>query len=191
MKIILFNGPPRSGKDTAAALLDAILSRNRLPCYKYKFAQPLKDAVHSLFGMPDIMVEHFDAVKETQIKQFFGMSPREAYIWLSEKCAKPKFGNDFFARVAVNHLKQLGGVTIVISDCGFQAEVNAMVEHFGSENVALVHLLREGTSFEKCNDSRRYVDHAVNRSYVINNNGTLSDFSESIEKTLGDFINGK
>lgn len=188
-KVILFNGPPRSGKDTASQATQIILERAKKSVYAYRFAEPLKDAVHALFGMAGIMVEHFDGLKDVKLGQMFGMSPREAYIWLSEECVKPRFGKDFFAHVAVNHLKSFGNITVVVSDCGFQEEVDVLIAHFGADNVALVHLLREDTSFQ--NDSRRYVEHIPERSYVINNNGTIADLSNSIEKVLEGFINGE
>lgn len=178
-KIILFNGPPRSGKDTCAQFVMEVLPK----AYFYRFASPLKDAVHGLFGMPGILEEHFDAVKGVPSEKFFGMTPREAYIWMSEECAKPKFGKDFFSRVAINHIRSNAkdDEVVVVSDCGFQTEVDKLIEEFGAENVFLVWLLREGTSYQ--NDSRGYVDHPDDtRSYTINNNGSLSDLRDVVGK---------
>lgn len=185
MKIILFNGPPRSGKDTAATICVNMLGAR---AYPYRFAGPLKDATHAFFGMGGILMEHFDAVKDVKSKLFFGMSPREAYIWLSEEVAKPKFGKDFFARVAANHLRSIRNATVVISDCGFQVEADTLIEVFGEDNVHLVHILRDGTSFT--GDSRSYINHKSERSYVLNNNSDLTDFKDSVEKLIAEIFNG-
>jgi hypothetical protein len=178
-KIILFNGPPRSGKDTATKFaLEYLGDRGRF----YRFAEPLKDAAHALFGMSGCTTEHFDSMKGVHLPQFFGMTPREAYIWLSEEVAKPKFGKDFFTRVAVNALKNYDDHVIVISDCGFQDEVDGLIEEFGGENIFVVRIMREGTSFE--GDSRSYVSNKMTRAYHITNNGLLSDLRKSVFKFI-------
>lgn len=192
-KIILFNGPPRSGKDTATKLMLEIIygserdGVNRRSAYHYRFAEPLKDAVHALFGMSGILTEHFDAVKGTPCNQMMSMTPRQAYIWLSEEVAKPKFGDDFFAKVAINHLKQFEDAAVVISDFGFQVEVDTLVKHFGEENIMVVYLMRDGANYN--DDSRRYIEHNPNYCRAIYNNGTVEDLKVQIKKNLGGFIN--
>lgn len=185
-KIVLFNGPPRSGKDTAAKMAMQYLNGNGV---FYRFAGPLKDAAHALFGMSGIDQEHFDQVKDVPCASFFGMTPREAYIWLSEKAVKPHFGNDFFTRVAINVIKQFDDRIIVISDCGFAEEVAGLIKEFGSDNVAIVYLKRQGTSF--ANDSRSYVTNADCKQFTIENDGGYGKLREKVEKILKGFIDAK
>ncbi len=83
-KIILVNGPPRSGKDTIGQLLC-----QRLPLVLDKFARKLKEAAHALYGMPELPHDHFEACKDTPLEQFFGKSPRQVYIAVSETYFKP------------------------------------------------------------------------------------------------------
>lgn len=186
-KIILFNGPPRSGKDAATKFaLDYFGKRG----VHLRFAAPLKDAVHGLFGMPGIMIEHFDGIKDQSSSLFFGMSPREAYIWLSESAVKPRFGNDFFAKVMVNRIRTITYPgTVIISDCGFREEVDELIKAFGKENVAIIYLKRKGTSFE--GDSRDYVTHVECEQYAVTNDGSLIEFNDNIKKILREFRNAK
>lgn len=186
MKLVLFNGPPRSGKDTSTLMAMNFLQEHKCyghGAYAYRFAEPLKDAVHALFGMAGIETEHFNDRKSTKTDEFLGMTPREAYIWMSEICAKPKFGKDFFAKVAVNHLKQFNDMTVVISDCGFQAEVDVLIDEFGVENVWLVHVHRMGCDFK--NDSRGFIKHPdLQHMLFLRNDGTLEHLRDDIKALL-------
>lgn len=186
-KIVLFNGPPRSGKDTCTKMALEYLGRRAV---HYRFAAPLKDAIHGLFGIGGIIIEHFDAVKDEPQESLFGLTPRNAYIWLSEDVVKPKFGKDFFAQVAVNAIKRITDERIVvISDCGFADEVDSLVKAFGLQNVALVFLKRNGTDF--ANDSRSYIDDVICKQFSIENNGTFSELHEKVREMLESFIDAK
>lgn len=182
-KIILFNGPPRSGKDTATKFaLEHLGSR----AVHYRFAEPLKDAVHSLFGMSGIMIEHFDAVKNVPTDAFFGMSPREAYIWLSEEVAKPKFGKDFFTKIAIKEIEKYDDHIIVISDCGFNEEVEGLRLKFGSENIRIVYLERQGATYQ--NDSRTYISAPYCQTSSIVNNGSFEELRKRIIQIIDSLI---
>ncbi len=188
-KIILFNGPPRSGKDTATDFAMKHLGKRGI---HYRFAAPLKDATHSLFGLK-VPREYFDECKNTPSPLFLGLSPRQAYIWMSEEAVKPKFGKDFFAKVAVHSIaqriiesKKTDGV-VVISDCGFAEEVAALIEAFGQENVALVHIKRPGTDFT--NDSRSYIKIDGFLPYLLNNDLGLGDLRDKTIGIVKDFTN--
>lgn len=186
IKIILFNGPPRSGKDTASDFAMNILGNDAA---KYRFAAPLKNAVHSMFGFKDVSEEHFNSVKDVPNDAFYGLTPRQAYIWLSESVVKPKFGHDFWANVAVTSIKQLRRPVVVVSDCGFVEEANVLIKAFGKRNVAIVHLERSGTSF--ANDSRSYIDVEGCAKYKIVNDGTVHDLYDIVAHMIQDFTNAK
>lgn len=186
--IILFNGPPRSGKDTATRMAKDILG---LRGATYRFAKPLKEAVHAAFGMSNIIVEHFDATKNIPLPEMMGMTPRQAYIWFSEEVMKPRFGKDFFAKVAVEKIKKLfwyygGLMSVIVSDCGFQEEFDLLAEHFGAENVWLCKLERPECDFS--NDSRGYIN-SPTHSVAIKNDGTLGDLQHKIQALLKEITN--
>lgn len=186
IKVILFNGPPRSGKDTASDFAMNILGNKGA---KHRFAGPLKNAIHSMFGFADAKEEHFNSVKDVSQDAFHGMTPRQAYIWMSEEVVKPKFGHDFWANVAVTSLKQLRRPVVVISDCGFVEEANVLTKAFGKKNVAIAHLKRHGTSF--ANDSRSYIELAGCPLYEINNDGSVHDLYDIVAHMIEDFTNAK
>lgn len=183
-KILLFNGPPRSGKDTATEM--ALIHLGAYGVF-YRFAEPLKEAVHALFGLSNVLPEHFTKTKDMSSEALLGMKPRDAYIWLSEECVKPKFGKDFFARIAINTIKEYSDHVIVISDCGFVEELKALVDTFGAENIAIVYMKRHGTSFD--NDSRSYITEVECEQFTIENNGSFTDLNECVKKVVESFHN--
>ena len=186
-KIILFNGPPRSGKDTATKF--ALRELGAFGAH-YRFAAPLKDAAHALFGMSGIDTEHFDEMKDCPRLSFFGMKPRDVYIWLSEEVVKPKFGRDFFTKVAIKKLNEYPDQVVVISDCGFVEEVQGLAEAFGAENITMVFIQRDGTNFQ--NDSRSYLnDVPCRKHFTINNNHGFDYLIDRIRDVIYDVIYAK
>lgn len=184
MRIILFNGPPRSGKDTASTMARDHLLQKQAGVYLYRFAEPLKDAVHALFGFTGVDTEHFNALKGEMLDEFFGMTPREAYIWMSEEVAKPKFGQDFFVKIAIRHMQEYADHNIfVVSDCGFQVEADELIKAFGGDNVWVLQLWRTGCDFKK--DSRGYITHPKeDHTIKILNGSDLIEFREAVNHTI-------
>lgn len=190
--VLLFNGPPRSGKDTAASLAQEILSTSKRAAIEHKISYPLKDAVHRMFGL-GVPIEYFEETKEEAADELLGHIPREEYIALSESYIKPRFGKDFFGKVFVKNLKVIAQSTldkdlvICVSDCGFIHEVIPIVEYLSPSNVILVRMRREGTDFSK--DSRSYLMIPELKSFDIDNNGTIDDLKKTLDKTLRSIVN--
>lgn len=156
--IVLLNGPPGCGKDTAgSALVSAFRGARRM-----KMAETLKAATHALYGLPaDTTIDAFEAVKEIPSPIFAGLSPRAAYIDFSERLVKPTMGDDWFGRVFVQRLAlaQRDGVQLAVAtDCGFAREWDAAIEAVGPESVLLIriHAERRGKTF--AGDSRSYIE---------------------------------
>jgi len=153
MKIVLLNGPPGSGKDAAGRALaqshDAKL---------FKFATALKEATHALFGMPGIVTDAFEAVKNEPSPQFLGLSPREAYTKIAEAAVKPAFGAEIFGQLLTRQLALYKNFCslAVITDSGFASEAAPVVREFGAKNVLLLRCHRPGKSF--AGDSRGYLE---------------------------------
>jgi len=192
-KVIIFNGPPRSGKDTSAAISMRFLESIGKDSFFYRFAFPLKQATHALFGIktPLDNSEYFDNCKDLPNEAFLGGTPRQAYINMSEKMVKPFYGKYFFGRVAIKSIEKMKqGVSdpvIVTPDGGFDIEVDCLAKAYGSENILVVHLYRDGTSF--ANDSRSYVKIPGVPFAMLKNNGTLSDLEQSVHTVLKEFLN--
>lgn len=151
-KIILLNGPPRSGKDMFATIV------NRTWAGKVshrKFSRPLKDAVNALFQLTPAQAAQAEAQKDDALTMLGGMTYREAQIWLSESCMKPALGTDIFGRIFVHAASSdLTGQLIVVSDSGFAPEALVVRKHFGANNILVVRLSRPGCDFS--DDSRTH-----------------------------------
>lgn len=178
-QIILFNGPPGSGKDTAAKYL-----QREYGAYHTKFAKALKEATHALYGLGALPDDFFESSKGKATQTFFGLPPRQAYIKVSEELVKPVLGKNFFGEVMRQTCKRAVGDgydLIVISDSGFAEEALPLVEEFGAENILLVqiHAEERGCTFE--GDSRSYISLPAVYTAHIDNNGSEEEFLNTID----------
>lgn len=205
MFIVLFNGPPRTGKDTGALIARAELERlmlergdtfpvgHGMPQH-LKFATPMKDAIHRFFGMGlgGDKFHTYDGIKDDKRVETFRFSLRELYISLSETWAKPKFGIDVFGKLMAQRIKDTewgcGTRVFVISDCGFQSEVNVLLDTFKTSDFLLIRLHRKGHTF--AGDSRQYVampgyEHEVD----ISNDMPKAEYEKLIREVVGTWFN--
>lgn len=167
-KLILLNGPPGCGKDTGANAICAYVSKHAqyLAPRHFKFAEPLKKAAHALVDA-FVSWDHFDRPEWAKLKdvpsgEFFGLSPRELYIKLSEGFAKPVFEKDFFGFVMRKRLgKAQGCMVAVISDAGFVEEVENLVKFVGADRVLILEIHANGKDFS--GDSRGYIGDEIKR----------------------------
>ena len=185
MRIVMFNGPPGAGKDAAGrALLKGLYGTEVV-----KLAGALKSATHELFGLHGLAPSGFEAVKNDPADEFFGLSPREAYILVSEKMVKPVLGEDFFGRVLVNRIRRLRNCRIAaVTDSGFVDEARPVVEAFGPENVLLVRLHRPGHTF--AGDSRSHIDLPAVASFDIVNDGDEAAFGTLVVHVVSQWASG-
>ncbi len=166
IKAVLFNGPPRSGKDTAAEWLTECLShristRYYMP-YNCKMAESLKLAAHALFGEETLHANAFEDCKDEPHPIFLDRTPRQVYIALSEQFAKPHYGNDFFGRIFANRV-------------------------IGPENILIVHLHRRGCDFT--NDSRSYIKiDGAEICHLTNDN--ITAFRMEVYSRVGCWLDG-
>ena len=195
--IILFNGPPGSGKDEAANFF-------KVRGFKHlSFKYQLYKETIAFFGVDEewFMAGYKDrAIKERPEKLLDGMSRREAMIYVSEKITKPFFGKDIFGKQVADEIDIHNDYCI--SDGGFVDELIPVINRVGSDNFVLVQLTRDGCDYSS--DSRRYfngnsVEEYINshktpiekkyvlphkfnvKTYRIHNNGSLGAFHKSLE----------
>ena len=187
-KIILLNGPPRCGKDTAQlAMPDSI---------RMKFAKPVKEGAHKAFGLMDADMDFFEDFKDKPLDEFFGATPRQVYISFSEDFMKKVTGDKkVFGKLLAKEIREFedsvleGGHTYMITDSGFRKEAEAIVEEFGAENVLLIRIYRGVLNFQ--GDSRSYIkldDLGVKEKDIINMD--IGDFKKTIKETVEEFTNG-
>lgn len=201
-KVIFLNGPPRSGKDLAGQLLVNGTAGGLLPVCPgsarlMKFAHALKVSTHALFaglqgrqvdtdacgywtcpyGDGDAMAKlrmdsYYEAVKDEPVADFFGKTPREAYIAVSELLCKPIFGQDFWGHVLVRAMKASKYADyFAITDSGFAQEAAPIIEYAGRANCMLIRMHRKGCTF--ANDSRAYINLDVPSVFDLNNDGDV------------------
>ncbi len=175
-KAILINGPPHSGKDTAAIMIhNMIAGRHAVGAlipfrpHHLKFADPLKAAAHALYSVP-YSCEHFEKEHGNEWKdrpaiEFMGERPRDVYIALSETFAKQRpAGKAFFGRIAARRIRfEKSDNVFIFSDSGFGDEAKEVIREVGLANTLVVQLSRPGTSF--AGDSRGYVGEILTASF--------------------------
>lgn len=154
--LIILNGPPGVGKDTIGCLLSKSLDAPLL-----SFKTPLWDIAEALLGRDkfEMFCELYNdrTTKELPMDGLGGMSPRQFFIHISEKIAKPIFGEEYFG----DRMKQAYAehqmdyhTSSVVTDGGFPRELYPFLkEHVA---VVVVRLYREGYDFG--NDSRAYLE---------------------------------
>lgn len=188
-KLILFNGPPRSGKDTA---VNHLLSKycaagNYSRIYGFKFSQPIKDAVKATFALTQEEVQFAEAHKDEPLDLFFGETYRNVQISFSEDWLKKGFGPNVFGELAkrrVDNAIRLDPTeehVFLCSDSGFASEAKPLVEYFGPENVTLVHVFAPGKTF--AGDSRSYINLSGLgvTTLPVHNSRTIEDYKALVE----------
>jgi hypothetical protein len=183
--VVLLNGPPRSGKDTAAHGLLMYRPGSVL----LRFSTPLKAATHALFGLRGITADHYEDCKDTPSADFMGLSPRQAYIAVSEQAVKRTFGKSFFGRVMVERLRRVRGAPspasvshwppmAVCPDSGFSIETAPVIREVGAANVILIRVHRPGFDFAQ--DSRSYISLELVNTVDVHNTGTVADLQRAV-----------
>lgn len=189
MKVIIANGPPRSGKDTMCGLLLKNLKGvDLIPlCYK----RVLYVGVAKRYNLSVEAVYQMNAdtnVKDEPSDLFDGFSVRQALQFESEVAIKKIHGPDGVAIQTFKLLEEEYGVerlknaVLYSAGAGFNSELYAMYDHFDMsvEDVFIIRMLREGCSFE--GDTREFLLHP---DMIIQNNGDIEHLESYIPRVQG------
>lgn len=186
MFAVFINGPAGSGKDTAGRLIELcsydVPAGGKSPSVRLmKFAGPLKRAVHALLGIENRTIDAFEGeAKEELVAEFLGVTPRQAYIAMSEKMAKPLWGPDFFGQVAMRSALSLHPDSMVVfTDSGFADEAWPLINQLGPSRCLLIRLHREGKTF--AGDSRSHIELPGVQTVDIENNGSTEDLKHKLK----------
>lgn len=183
--VIIFNGPPGSGKDHAADLVADLFEQSK----HLRFKDHLFKCTMTLFNVTE--EEFFEKYNDRDQKEeptclLRGMSPREAMIFTSEEVVKPIFGKDYFGQIAAENL--VYGVN-AFSDGGFVEELGPVYNECDG-NMLIVQLHCSWSNFD--NDSRLYVDEFKNVPIVkLFNDSTLESFETKVANILHAFLEGE
>jgi len=188
MNFLLFSGPPRSGKDTAAKIAWEYLSTklDYQPNWE-KFSFPNKRAFAGTMGVYCDNWGYVAGYEQTkdEIIPTLGISYRQWQIDYSESFMKVLYDNDIFARLLLDRCaNSLIDDTIwkpvhIVSDCGFQVEVDALAAH----NVLLFDVYRERTNYR--GDSReRIVPHDSFETCMLYNNESIPMLQKAVTERI-------
>jgi hypothetical protein len=190
--IVVFNGPPGSGKDEACNFLSSL--------YGFQHASFKHELFKETIKYFDVSAEWFHSgyndrkTKETPEPQLNGLSRREALIFVSEDVIKPKYGLDYFGVKAADSINTVSDYCF--SDGGFIDEFIPLINKAGEDNICIVQLYRHGCSYK--NDSRNYIYGILQEEIIlgtknpdVNNNPTtrlpIRMYQLHTNSTLGDF----
>lgn len=193
-RIILFNGPPRSGKDTAARFLfDTDWMKDNYFVVFDRMSMPVKKAFAGMVAAPidsrGNVAYHED--HKAELIGILGISYRQWQIDFSERFMKPLYGEAIFANLFIDRQRrQHKDAVILVPDCGFVVEYKTLVNHFGKQNVLLVEVIRPG--FDFTGDSRSYLTSVgvpIESCVRARNDGTQEDFETRILQVVKEWLN--
>lgn len=159
--IVIFNGPPGSGKDEAASLYKEMYGFKALSFKHQLFKETIE-----FFGVDKewFMKGYNDRDQKEVVEHALGdHSRREAMIHVSENVIKPKKGLDHFGKLVAEEIED--GINYAVADGGFVEELRPLVERVGAENVVIVQITRDGHDYSS--DSRRYFNGNLIKEYTI------------------------
>lgn len=183
-KLILLNGPPRSGKDTGADYL-----ANSRPAVAFKFSGPIKAAIKAAFDLSDEQVTYLESIKNEPDKLLFGRSYREVQISFSENWMKPLFGDQVFGHLAARKTAKQQARLFVCSDSGFASEAEPVLDTIGRQNTLLIRIYRPGKTF--AGDSRSYICLDGVETIDIHNDGTLGEYYVKLDQAVNEFLSSE
>lgn len=200
--IIVFNGPPGSGKDVGCDFL------KKMGFKHIEFKSKLfKDTIRFYKVDEKWFYDGYTRdTKDVTEEKLSGLSRRQALINVSENVRKRLDGDEFYGKIAADGM--VLGSDYCISDGGFTEEIGEVINKFGKDEIIFVRLFRDG--YDYASDSRRYIryanevkeyvcDHTSDISlhesyffddiidvdgYVVHNNGSLEDLHTSIEDII-------
>ena len=183
-KIICFNGAPRTGKDTGAEYL-----RDNRGWLLWSISYHLKQQVSRIYK---ISIQALEQGKATPCPRLHWRTPRDAYI-AHGQMMKDFHGDDFWINRVVEGIKLTNLTFHIISDVGFQAEINRLIEEFGSDNILLIYLSRDGCSYEKDSRSkvRPFHPHKSNTSLsvrFVNNDSDIDHYFKTLDEVVDEWI---
>ena len=162
--LVGISGPPRSGKDTLAKLVQKHFNNHKTPTQVLSLSLPMRLSVYALMGL-EYSEEHYEREKDRPFTNSRGevTTIRKEMISLSEDHVKPRLGHGWWG---FNLLNRVGEHTrlVVVPDMGFDSEREVFDANF--TDTLWIHLYRDDKDFSS--DSRSY----VGDGYKVFNNRT-------------------
>lgn len=186
--LLLLNGPPSSGKDTAASFLRLHIAEafGFVPKID-RLSAPLKASFAAILDIDAMQQADYESNKEVPIPLLSSKQPtsyRKFQIDVSEFFMKPRYGQDIFSKLfLLRFFSDTESDLVIVPDCGFQHEINYIYSHVPHSDILLITLTRP--RFDFSNDSREFVKAPHNNiTYNIANDASISLF----ENILSSFV---
>jgi hypothetical protein len=146
--IILLNGPPRSGKDTAAEFIIQLLGNSKV--HHEKFSKPMKSGLRRMFDYSDTEMKALEKYKETE--QVTAHEDRGLISWRQMQIELFKhlervYGEDVLGRIFLQRNRNNGKMHTVISDAGRTVELAPLIKQVPYGQLGLIRLSRPGCSY--------------------------------------------
>lgn len=175
LPLVAIAGPAGVGKSTVAQALCELGRSSKLPPFnRHRFAGPLKDMLLA-FGLTREQVDGSE--KETPCDLLCDKTPREAMQRLGTEYGRGMLGEDVWVRAAMRRVEQdlLGGYAVVIDDCRFNNEAQAIHELGG----IVVQLTRKGVESTSSHASEAGIRGSL-IDFPISNDLTPEDAARNI-----------
>ena len=186
-KLIIYNAPPSTGKDVAASL------EKPIPTAHVEFKAKLIEltcAIHSI-TLDEFKNQYTRELKDKPSTDFYGLSPRQALIKVSENCIKPNFGQDYFGVALAASIEKIDSQFFECSDGGFPLEIHPLYRIIKPEDILIVRVHRDGYTYE--GDSRNYIRQCdvnpLTKVVDLYNNGTQDEYEAKIIDLAKNFFN--
>lgn len=165
-KIIIFNGPPRVGKDLAAnAVLHFVKKHGSwLDPQHERFSINMKRAVHAAYGLFH-NPEYIDVnnLKDKPHTDLLGLTPRQAYIAMFEHLAL-QHGENVLGVLMEQQLRRQHKVGLhIFSDGGRFDEIIPIIDYVRPKNVLFIEIHALNRTFE--GDIRGYIGDDLQAKY--------------------------
>ena len=180
--IILLNGPPRSGKDTAAEFITLMVGNSKVQ--HIKMSRPMKAALRLIFGFTMAEVRELEENKDQgNGPEFADLSYREMQIKLFEHL-KETYGPEVLGRIFIRHDRHTMKRHTVVSDAGLSVEIEPIVEAYPYKEIGLIQIRRPGCNFD--DDIREYIGphRGIGNFEVVENKYDLELFQAQIRRVL-------
>lgn len=181
MKIVFFNGPPKSGKSTAAVMLANILrKRDCKRVYELAMihlADEPKEMVHRAYEVDgeELMEEDKDASNGS----FWGATPREAYVAFIQGLIS-MHGDAVLGEMLLRQVKHTNHKWLLVPDLGRLGDAAPLANHFGFYNCCIVRMHRKGCDYS-ADRTRSYVEKSGLREFDLINDGDESRLRSTLE----------
>lgn len=168
-QVILLGGKAGSGKDTVASFLCKNYGYTRIA-----YADALKDYVSNTYNIKRELFDTQDGKKS--IIKIGGENITLRQLLIQVGTEKKIDDENYWVDKVINDIYLLQNNKIVISDFRYPQEYTTLLKHF---TIKTLKITRE--SIEDYNDSSETSLYNFKFDYIIDNNSTLKELSESVD----------